>query len=386
MVAVLSAADIEVVKAGAARTGVDISAFDAGGSPEGRLFAQTLESDLLRSGWFLVTNGGTIVVAGRWSSLGGARAECALRNRNTGMEYFTRGFAQRRGGDVPSAAHALADAIVETLIKVPGMASSRIAMIGKVNGKPNLYLCDADGRNLMRITNQDAPCLAPNWSPVGDRLVYTSMHGGYPDIYLIDLGSGRRTAVSRFSGLNMAGDISPDGQRLAMVLSRDGNPEVYVLNLGSGRLARITQTPRVTEASPSWSPDGNRLVFVSDRSGKPQLYVCMSEGGEARRLTFRGEENVAPDWGADGRIAYCSRRDGRYRIFVDDPSTGKSEEVPTDDANYEDPSWAPDRRHLIATRTQRFRSQLWILDTMGDKPRLLTSQDGDWYSPAWSPR
>jgi TolB protein len=125
---------------------------------------------------------------------------------------------------------------------------------------------------------------------------------------------------------------------------------------------------------------------VSDRSGRPQIYLCHSSGGDARRLTFRGEENVSPDWGPDGRIAYSSRRDGRYRIVVDDPSTGKSEEVAADDANYEDPSWAPDRRHIIATRTKRFRSQLWMLDTMGDPPRLLTAQEGDWYSPACSQR
>jgi TolB protein len=379
------AADIEVVKTGAAKTGIDISAFDTGGSAEGRLFAQALESDLARSGWFVVTNGSAIAVGGRWTPSGGPRADCALRNRNTGVEYFTRAFTPRRG-DAASAAHAAADAIVEAVFKVPGMASARIAMVGKVGGKPNLYMCDSDGRNIMRITSQDAPCLAPNWVAGGDRIIYTSLHGGYPDVYLIDLASGKRTAISRFSGLNMAGDASPDGGRVAMVLSKDGNPEVYVMDLGSRRLTRITNTATATEASPSWSPDGGRLAFVSDRSGRPQIYLCHSAGGDARRMTFRGEENVAPDWGSDGRIAYCSRRDGRYRIVVDDPSTGKSEEVAADDASYEDPSWAPDRRHIVATRTQRYRSQLWVLDTMGDPPRLLTSQDGDWYSPTWSQR
>lgn len=380
-----AAIDIEVVKAGAVKTGIALSGFDAGGVAEGSLFAKALEADLVRSGWFIVTNGGAIAVDGRWIAFGGSRAECSVRNKVTGNGYFSREFEPKRG-DVPSAAHAAADAIVEAVCKVPGIASTRIAMIGKVNGRTNLYMCDADGRNLVRITNQDAPCLAPNWSPDGARLLYTSFHGGYPDAYLIDLASGRRMPVSRQSGLNMAGDVAPDGRRIAMTLSKDGNPEIYVLLQGVGRLTRITETPRAAEASPSWSPDGSRLVFVSDRSGRPQLYVASADGGEAKRITFRGEENVAPDWGPDGRIAYCSRRDGRYRIIVDDPAAGKSEEVATDDANYEDPSWAPDRRHIVAVRSQRFRSQLWILDVMGDKPRLLTSQEGDWYSPAWSPR
>jgi TolB protein len=297
------AADVEVVKPRAAKTGVDISAFDAGGSAEGRLFLQTLDADLVRSGWFVVTNGGVVAVGGRWISLGGFRAQCSVRNASTGIAYFDREFEPRRG-DVQSAAHAAADAIVLAVCKVPGMASARIAMIGKVGGKSNLYVCDADGRNMLRITNQDAPCLAPNWSPDAERLVYTSFHGGYPDVYLIDLASGRRIPVSRQSGLNMAGGFSPDGRRLAMALSKDGNPEIYVLQMGAGRLTRVTETAHAAEASPSWSPDGSRLVFVSDRSGHPQLYIASAEGGDAKRITFRGEENVAPDWGSDGRIAY----------------------------------------------------------------------------------
>ena len=57
------------------------------------------------------------------------------------------------------------DAIVRAVAKVPGIAATRIALIGRVNGRKNLYVCDADGRNLVRITDQNAPCLSPNWSP-----------------------------------------------------------------------------------------------------------------------------------------------------------------------------------------------------------------------------
>jgi TolB protein len=377
-------ADIEVVKSGSEKTGVDLSSFVSGPTAEGRLFLTTLQDDLIQSGWFTITNGAAISAAGRWVA-DGPRAECMVRHQATGHSYLSRAFFSR-GTDVRRTAHEAADAIVKAIVNVPGIASTRIAMIGRADGRKNLYICDADGQNLIRVTDQNAPCLAPNWSPDGRKVVYTSMHNGYPDVYLIDLGSYRRDAISRFPGLNSGADISSDGRRVALTLSKDGNPEIYVIHWPEGRLTRVTQTPRAAEASPSWSPDGSQLVFVSDRGDRPHLYIASAEGGESKQITFQGSENVAPDWGPDGRIVFSSRLGGRYRVCVYDPAKGVIEPLADDGANYEDPSWAPDRRHVVASRSVAFRSQVWILDTLGDPPRRLTSLAGDWYSPAWSPR
>ena len=58
---------------------------------------------------------------------------------------------------------------------------------------------------------------------------------------------------------------------------------------------------------------------------------------------------------------------------------------PADGADYEDPSWAPDGRHVACTRTVNHKAQVYILDTKGDEPIALTNYRGDWYSPSWSP-
>ena len=57
---------------------------------------------------------------------------------------------------------------------------------------------------------------------------------------------------------------------------------------------------------------------------------------------------------------------------------------PIDNADYEDPSWAPDNRHIVCTRILNFKRQLVVLDTLGDPPRVLLNLAGDWYLPAWS--
>jgi TolB protein len=238
----------------------------------------------------------------------------------------------------------------------------------------------------MRVTHQGAVCLSPNWWPDGSALVYTSFHDDYPDVYRIDLLNKRRTKLAGFPGLNTGADVSPDGRSMALILSKDGNPELYVMDLNSRRVTRLTRSPHAAEASPSWSPDGRQIVFVSDSSGSPQVYVVGRSGQAPVRISLRGRENVAPDWGPDGRIAYSSRQQGRYQIVVYDPASRKSVQLTNEYVDHEDPSWAPDGRHIVYVRTVRYHSDLYLLDTMGDASVRLTTLKGDWYSPACSAR
>ncbi|MCK5844187.1 MAG: PD40 domain-containing protein [Victivallales bacterium] len=285
-----------------------------------------------------------------------------------------------------SLAHRVADDIILALTGHQGIASTKIAVIGTRSGKKEIYLCDADGGGLRQLTRDKSIVVGLNWGPEGNSLSYTSFLRGFPDIYRINLRTGKREILARYGGLNTGGAISPNGKELALILSKDGNPELYVKTIRNGKLRRLTQTLNATEASPSWSPNGRQLVYVSDQSGSPQLYRIASGGGRPSRLSRRGSENVAPDWGANGQITCASRSGGRYNIAIIDPSTGSTRYLPNDGADYEDPSWAPDGRHIIAARSVRYQSSLYLLDTISDPPVALLKGGGNWISPAWSPR
>ena len=62
----------------------------------------------------------------------------------------------------------------------------------------------------------------------------------------------------------------------------------------------------------------------------------------------------------------------------------KEEQLTYDWVDHEDPSWAPDGRHIVCSQTSNFHSDLYILDTLGDPPLRLTTIQGEWYSPDWS--
>ena len=381
-------ADVSIVKGGVGKAGVDVSGLRVVGGSDSKLFLATLRKDLVRSGWFVMASAGSgsLVVAGKCEAISGKLTiHCHVSARGQRKVYLNQMFNGAMK-DARTLAHKVADEIVFSVKGVRGIASTRIAMIGSHAGRKEVYLCDADGGNLMRLTNKGSICMSPNWGAKAEKLVYTSFHGGFPDVYMYDFSSRKQKKISGYPGINMGADLSPDGRQIILALSKDGNPDLYVKDLRNGSLVRQTKTPHAAEASPSWSPDGRRFVFVSDKSGSPQLYLQSSSRKTPKRLTYQGNENVAPDWGANNLIVYSSRRGGRYQICVIDPDGRQKRQVTSEYVDHEDPSWAPDGRHIIYARTEHYRSALYILDIENDAPVRLMARSGDWFSPAWSPR
>jgi TolB protein len=381
-----------VLKTGEGKIGLDLSGMRIGASSSVALFDRTLKRDLERSGWFVLSakGAGAIAVSGEVVDRSGyVVAKCGVKSRATGKRYFEKTFNDK-SSRARALAHVVADEIVRAVKNVPGIASSRIVMIRSVEGRKDIYACDYDGGTVTRLTRDGAVCLAPTWGPEGKTVVYTSFVSGFPDVYRIDaLKAGPKRRLAGYPGLNAGADISPDGKRMALTLSKDGNPDIYIKNLRSGKLKRLTRTSFAAEASPSWSPDGKKIVFVSDKSRMPQLVVIDVATGHQRKLTvpaYHGRNNQSPDWGPGGLIAFASMRGGKYQIGVIDPVKGTTVWLTDAPADHEDPSWAPDGRHIVCSKTTGYHSQLYMLDVRGDAPLLLNLQSGDWYSPSWSPR
>jgi TolB protein len=382
------AQDKVLVKKGAgARSSIDWSGFSAASDPAAQTFWQTLQSDLLASGWFVKGPPAGAELALTGQAAGGVSAECRVTSRLDQRNYLAKSYRADPNG-ARRMAHQAADDILTALGHKP-FFTARIALVGNRTGCKELYMCDADGKGLIQLTRDGKPGISPNWTPDGKSIVYTSFLKGYADLYKVELASGSRARISSFPGVNTGGAVSPDGRDIAEILSKDGNPELYVRGMAGGGLTRLTNTQRGGEASPSWSPDGRRIVYVSDQAGSPQLYAVGRDGGAPARLTSRGAQNVAPDWGSNGWIAYASLLGGHFQIFILNPDSLETRQITSDGYDYEDPSWAPDGRHIACGRAAQYKSKVVLLDAAPanpDPPLALTDYPGDWYSPAWSPK
>lgn len=371
---------ITVEKPGAKKDSVSLAGLRATG-PNGQLFVRTLTRDLELSGWFKIASGreGTVTVVGALMETGSGIQTSAKVAWPGKSFHFSRNAASKT--EVRQAAHALADEMVKQIKNEKGIASSRIAFInrrGSNNG--DVYVCDADGGSMYQVTHDSAGVVGPQWGVDRNDLLYTSLKPGYPMLMRQTIGGSRRI-LANFKGLNTGGAISPDNRRIALILSYQGNAELYVLDLGTSKLARMTKTPQGAESSPCWSPDGRSIVYVSDVARSPQIYVVDVASRVSRRLTFKGSQNVNPSWSSKGKICYASLRGGSFQIAIMDPTGDASSEiVPGQPEGCEDPSWAPNGRHIICSA----KKTLYILDTLGDPAVRLIQVPGNWRSPDWS--
>ncbi len=393
LLAAVPAADITISAKGADanKQTISLAGMGSDGSQQAREFLQILKGDLVRSGWFVPveTPSASVVLEGAVQGGGSLSARATVKWLN-GMRQL--GWQKSVShAQIRDAAHAFCDQLVAAVAEKKPMASSKILLVGRRGGGTEVYKCDADGGRLEQLTSDGKLCLSPTWVPGRNAFLYTSWLAGPPAVYKVDLGTKRREPLASYPGMNNGAVIAPSGSIMALVLSRSGGVDLYVQNLMTRKLTRLTTSNKVNESSPTWSPDGDSLAYISDEGRVPRLYIMGVGSRQGRRATYYSgvTECAAPEWGDNGQIAFCGRSAGRYRIYILDPAadprTSAPQAVsPADGADYEDPSWAPDGRHVVCTRTAGFKRSLVVLDTLGDDPQPLIAVSGDWYLPHWS--
>ncbi|HET8654872.1 MAG TPA: hypothetical protein VFL93_05120 [Longimicrobiaceae bacterium] len=136
--------------------------------------------------------------------------------------------------------------------------------------------------------------LSPSFSPDGSRFAFVSNRLGMPQIYVMPLG-GEPQLVSEYAtnGYNTAPDWSPRGPQLVYSSRIRGQHQILLQDLDKG--TRRLLTNEGNNEDPSWAPDGRHVVFSSrDRDGGG-LFVLDSVSGRIRPL-LRGSGYALPAW------------------------------------------------------------------------------------------
>ena len=339
-------------------------------------FAKCLAKNLELSGLFQVKSGGTIKVSG---------APGAIRAEGRGKSVpCAETFADDASARM--AARRLSDAMCAAFGNQKGFACDRLVFLNRGNSigqakvlPSELCVSYPDGFDISQLTSDARMTIFPRWLDA-NRLIYINDRNGSPQIWEMEVASGRRKLKWSFKGSPDGIAVSPDGTRVAAILSSQGNPDLYVIT--GDRFVRLTNTPLASEGQPTWSPDGTKIAYVSNETRHPQIYVIDVATKQKRRLTSIGRENIDPDWGKDGRIAYITKRGGAQIAVMNSADGDKSAELVTAAGNWEHPSWSRDMRHLAANRDRA----LFVIDTKkdGDAPRQLFSAKGNWISPCWA--
>ena len=133
---------------------------------------------------------------------------------------------------------------------------SKVAMILSKDGRPNVYVANADGSNLKRLTTgieDSSPC----WSPDSKWICFATK--------IQTAGMMRR--------------------RLAKV------------SVEGGEVQTIPTTGAPNPTEPDWSPDGKWIAFTS-QTGEFDICVMPADGSAAPTVLVRGQN---PSWSANSR-------------------------------------------------------------------------------------
>lgn len=291
---------------------------------------------------------------------------------------------------------------------------SRIVFYSERFESGDLYTIRPDGSDLRRLTNDANGESGPDWSPDGRRIAFASSkqiqadpYLIQTDLYLMDADGSNLVQLTDDAFSDGAPDWSADGKQLLFHSDRDGNMEIYVMDIDGTNLRRLTHDARRQDVLAVWQPvagsgvvivppedieppapsEPEHILFTSERSGNFEIYVMDVESGKVTNLTNHPADDVAPRWSPDGgRIAFISDRDGQWGIYLmNADGSGISLLTTNIYQDGQDFVWSPDGRYIAYRGDGEGTQDIYILDVDSGQERNLTNtQAGNW-SLAWSP-
>ena len=171
---------------------------------------------------------------------------------------------------------------------------SKVAMILSKDGWTDLYVCNADGSDLRRLTKSPQDESSPCWSP--------------------------------------------DGRWICFAAKEKEHRALCKVAAFGGPIQQISTGGATSPSEPDWSPDGKWIAFTV-QTRDFQIYVVQATGGTATPLV-EGED---PSWAPNSRTLACARREGgRYVLSLVDVPTLQHKDIPRIPGtnSQSQPSWA----------------------------------------------
>jgi Tol biopolymer transport system component len=240
---------------------------------------------------------------------------------------------------------------------------TRLAFVrGFWDADAGIYVMDADGTGTRRLTSGDerfvdGTDLGPAWSPDGSRIAFAregrepGAETGNTDIYVVDADGTDLTRLTDGPVMEYEPTWSPDASRIAFEgydLASGGRPpstvRLYVMNGdGTGIMALGPENVQ----GPAWSPDGTEIAYVDTETG---AIMAIRPDGTGRRTILDVAELVGGvhlvydvAWSPDGmKLAFMAGPDSESTHIYAVNRDGSGVRRVTDDAAPDSsPAWQP---------------------------------------------
>jgi Tol biopolymer transport system component/DNA-binding winged helix-turn-helix (wHTH) protein len=176
----------------------------------------------------------------------------------------------------------------------------------------------------VRLAPSELVQLNAQYSPDGKRVVFESNRSGSSEVWVCDVEGSNLLRLTNFGGpLTGTPRWSPDGTRIVLDSRASGKAELYVVS-SIGGTPQLLPTLPAGGSVPFWSHDGKWIYFSSDVDNVPQIFKISATGGTPTQLTHLGGFMAKET--PDGTRLYYSRIDnGRIEIwFIGTDGGGES--------------------------------------------------------------
>src|SRR6476620_5302391 len=154
----------------------------------------------------------------------------------------------------------------------------------------DIYIMDADGNNVRRLTTTLGYDGGPFFSPDGKRICWRqfSTNGAVAEVWTMNIDGSDKREITRLGAMSWAPFYHPSGEYLIFTTNRHGfaNFELYLVDVEGKRApVRVTYT-KGFDGLPVFTPDGKQLAWTSSRtsSGQSQLFLANWNHQRAREL------------------------------------------------------------------------------------------------------
>lgn len=255
-----------------------------------------------------------------------------------------------------------------------------------------LYVMNASGSGLRRLTSNEFREDGMAWSPDGTYIVFSSENfDGTASLHMLETATGFIRQMTPNNGRYKKPVWSPDSRYIAFESDYTGMMGVYVMPVDGSVIQLVSGQPQ-QDSTPAWSPDGRVIAFESRRDGGGDIFMVMLENGSINKLTGSGYDRF-PRWSPNGRyIVYESTGIDGSDIYLIDIENSQTRMLTTQHLSFinENPMWSPDGRHLIfitgllgQARASDYRT--YLFDVESGLMHQLGVRNSRIYSMTWRP-
>jgi Tol biopolymer transport system component len=214
-------------------------------------------------------------------------------------------------------------------------------------GNLDIFVMDADGANLIRLTDHPSAEQGPVWAHDGKSLYFTAERTRMGQIYRVWLDDHRVEQVTHGQDRAIMPAASPDGRYLAYASFTVAGFQLQLVDLTTGVTQQITDGGGACR--PAFSPDSQELAFVRIER-EPSRLEALRVGSSRVLVEDATLWSYYPAYSPDGRSIAFSVSPAHHRgedwdlAIMDAQKPGSFVRLTHGPGNDRVPDWRPRRQ------------------------------------------